>query len=679
MDDANTIPIRRLTLYKHGVCFVERAGSAAGAELRLTFRAEDVNDALKSLLVIDRRGGGVLGMDYTTPGQGRARAGDTFADVSDEHSLRDLLRALRGWSVRLALSDDGDVAVTGRVLGIDVAQPETMFSHTVVALLDEGSGEGANGEADAGTGAVRTVPLSIVRRVSLLDARAERDLRALLDDSRGEDTRVVTVRLSPCEHDLAVSYLVPSPTWRVSYRVVAEPATAEDGQERAGVGGAEGGALLLQGWGLFDNHLEEDLAEVAVTLVAGQPISFVYDLSSSHIPARPVVADEARVAAGPVVFDAMMMESAGAAPRAPSAAAPLARAAKMARSAATIADLAGQEVAAAGSDVGELFQYEVTAPVGVKRGASALVPILSSTLPYRRELLYNSAKHPDHPVAALRFTNGSGLTLERGPATVLDAGAYHGEAIVPFTREGSEVYLAYAVELGIAAVMSSDTRAETAGIAIEGALLHIKSATVTRTTYRLESRLAMARTVTIEHPLRPGWDFVETRPPDARGGAHGRWDVACPARGETIFTVSERRYDWRGTQLLEQSYERLGAYLDERWLDRATLDRLGTLFAERAAMTANDEEVAGLRAERAELYERQEGLRRNMAALGTAGDEGALRGRVVGELAASEERLGAITARIAALKDENARRQTAIDTYLATLRLGDTAPGAADR
>jgi len=666
MSPESTVPIRRLTLYKHGVCFVERGGAVDGAELRLTFRAEDVNDALKSLLVIDRSGGAVLGMDYATPGEGRERAGDTFADLSDEHSLRDLLRALRGWSVRLALSDDGDVAVTGRVLGLDVARPETMLSHTVVTLLDE--------ESNGAPGAVRAVPLTIVRRVFLLDARAGRDLRALLDDSRGEDTRVVTVRLSPGEHDLAVSYLVPSPTWRVSYRVVAEPAAAGDGQGQdsaAGAGDAEGGTLLLQGWGLFDNHLEEDLAEVDVTLVAGQPISFVYDLSSSHIPARPVVADEARVAAGPVVFDAMMMEPAGAAPRMPRAAAPLAR---MTRSAATIEDLAGQEVAAAGSGLGELFQYEVTAPVGVKRGASALVPILSSTLPYRRELLYSGAKHPDHPVAALRFTNDSGLALERGPATVLDAGTYHGEAIVPFTREGSEVYLAYAVERGIAVVMSSDTRTETAGIAIEGALLHIKSATVTRTTYRLESRLAAARTVTIEHPPRPGWDLVDTRPPHARGGGHGRWDVPCPARNATAFTVSERRYDWRGTQLLEQSYDQLSEYLDERWLDRATLDRLKTLFAERAAIAGNDEEAAGLRAERAELYERQEGLRRNMAALGMAGDEGALRGRVVGDLAASEERLGAIAARITALKDENARRQTAIDAYLSTLRLGASDP-----
>ena len=60
---------------------------------------------------------------------------------------------------------------------------------------------------------------------------------------------------------------------------------------------------------MFDNRLEEDLEDVLVTLVAGQPISFQYDLYISHIPQRPIVQDEARVALGPVEFAAAMPES----------------------------------------------------------------------------------------------------------------------------------------------------------------------------------------------------------------------------------------------------------------------------------------------------------------------------------------------------------------------------------
>ena len=101
-----------------------------------------------------------------------------------------------------------------------------------------------------------------------------------------------------------VSYLVPCPTWRVSYRLVAEAATPDEPATSAESDREDRrGELLLQGWGLFDNRLEEDLNDVNVRLVAGQPISFIYDLTTSRIPQRPVVQDEARIASGPVQFD----------------------------------------------------------------------------------------------------------------------------------------------------------------------------------------------------------------------------------------------------------------------------------------------------------------------------------------------------------------------------------------
>ena len=129
--------------------------------------------------------------------------------------------------------------------------------------------------------------LDRVRRVMLRDERGAHDLRFFLDSSRSDEAqRTITVRLSPGEHDLTVSYVVPSPTWRVGYRLVAESAPASTPQSDATPAVVRDGELVLQGWGLFDNTWEEDLDEVDVTLVAGQPISFIYDLAASRVPRR---------------------------------------------------------------------------------------------------------------------------------------------------------------------------------------------------------------------------------------------------------------------------------------------------------------------------------------------------------------------------------------------------------
>jgi hypothetical protein len=661
-----TLPVRRLTLYKHGVGVVERGGPFDGDELRLVFRASEVNDALKSLLVLDRNGGQILGINYDTPTDQAARFADGGLNLSPDHALFDLLQGLRGAVVRLVTGSGTQThELEGRLLGTEVAQDDPA-RRALVSLWNESRG------------AVAVLPLGTIREVLLRDDRAAQDVRYFLDTSRSEDTRrTVAVRLSPGAHDLAVSYLVPSPTWRVSYRLVAE-STAGDGESPRA---RQSGTLLLQGWGLFDNRLEEDLQDVRVILVAGQPISFVYDLATSRIPPRRVVEDEARVAAAPVEVERALPKSAPrgrARPAAPAAAfAAFESAAPAMAMAPSMDDLAEQTVAAAGSESGELFQYQVAAPVTVGRGGSALVPILTSRLPYRRQLLFDETKLPRHPVAALRFANDSGLVLERGPVTVLEDGDYRGEAIVPFSRQGSEVTLAYAVELGVTVGVSRSSRVEQAGLRIERALLWTKQAQLTETEYVIASELDTAPVVTVEHGRLGGYDLVDTRPPDEQTAASYRWDVPCPARATTTFRVTQRRFVWQQQALLDLSYEALSRFLERRWLDRPTLDRIGELLRERQTVSRREAEVEALQAERDRIYQREEQLRQNLAALSASGQEATLRERVFRQLEASEARLNAIDERIATLEEENRRSRASLDAALARLEVAETGDPAA--
>src|ERR1051325_1911557 len=62
---AADLPIREVTLYKHGVGYFERAGELKpGDTARLDFKAADMNDVLKSLTITDRSGGKISGVRY---------------------------------------------------------------------------------------------------------------------------------------------------------------------------------------------------------------------------------------------------------------------------------------------------------------------------------------------------------------------------------------------------------------------------------------------------------------------------------------------------------------------------------------------------------------------------------------------------------------------------------------
>jgi hypothetical protein len=642
-----------MTLYKHGVGFFERRASFEGEEIELSFRVAEMNDILKSLTAIDVGGGKVLGVDYATPQSREERLAGCSIRLGDERSLRDLLAGLRGR--RVALTLDGEPTLSGRLLGLDEPPDRQPMAATLVSVLCDG------------TDTVRAVPLGGVWAVEILDERGAADLRFFLRTALTQETyRQVTVRLTPGEHELAVSYIAPAPLWRVSYRLVVEP-EAEDGPK----------ALLL-GWGIFDNRLEEDLQEISLSLVAGMPISFVYDLYTPLTPERPVVQEKGRVAPGPVGFEGappapeaeersragehISRMSAAGELKIPAAMQAVSRAMKR-------ADLAqALDVAVQGKEQGELFQYQIETPVTVGRGQSAMVPIVSTNLDCRKDLLYNASKMPNHPVATVRMKNTSGLTLERGPVTVLEDGEYVGEAVLPFTSVGGEIVVPYAVELGVNVRESTRADREVRRLYIQGAYLRIEAWEIRRRTYHLTNRSATPHTVLVEHPRRSHYQLFESPEPKEQVSDHLRFEVQVPAWEEYDLKIQERRLIHHREEIQKQSHKALHRYLTQGLLNRRTHDRIVKLLMLYDALDDNEKKQERLEERRKKIHETQARIQKNMEVLTQPGKEAALRARYVEQLEASEAQLRELDQEEAALEDE--REQIRVDIAARLEKLG---------
>jgi hypothetical protein len=474
-----------------------------------------------------------------------------------------------------------------------------------------------------------------------------------------EEYRQVTIRLSPGEHDLSVWYIAPAPTWRVGYRLVV---------------GEDGASALLLGWGIVDNRLDEDLEDISLSLVAGMPISFVYGLYKPFTPDRPRVEEEARVAPGPVEFaDALGTELRELSPKAGMGA--VMRAAAPAKYEVT-RDLAAfsreaieaaASVSTTGQALGELFQYLVGTPVTIRRGQSAMVPILSADVDYRKELLYSSSKMPTHPVATLRLQNETGLTLERGPVTVLDSGEYVGEGLLPFTGPGGEVVVSYAVELGAKVREESGSRREVHGLSIKGAYLRIEEWDVRWREYEVNNSTLRPLTILVEHPRTSGYELFDTPQPEESTDEHVRIQVQAPPRGKGKLRVQERRLMRRREELRKQSAQGLQHYLRQGLMTPAAHEQVAGLLSLWERLADCEERIEGLASERKTVYEAQRQIQGNMGALSTTGKEGTLRSRYVQQLADSDDRLKELArdevelkAKVEQLKEKIAARLEAL-------------------
>jgi hypothetical protein len=639
-----------MTLYKHGVGFFQRRGTVEGETVKLTFRREEMDDLLKSLTVIDYGQGQVRGIDYDTPQSQAERLAGCSVVLSDTRSLRDLLIALRGRQVQLLVSDGS--AESGLLIGLDEVEDKPIEQSSISLLRQDSA-------------AVAVLLLSRIVGLELRDEIAAADLHFFLQTTVGQEThRSINIRLSAGAHQLEVSYIAPAPTWRVSYRLVVDQAQAESKVE-----------ALLQGWGIFDNRLEEDLTDISLALTAGMPISFMYDLYTPHTPTRPVVRDESRVAAAPVMFEAAVAE--GVPPemgmtlghRVPPAPAPMLakRAAAFDREISVEKVAASVSSAATGQTMGELFQYNVSVPVTVGRGQSAMVPIVSSRLGVKKDLIYNGAKMPTHPVATIRFQNETDLTLERGPVTVLDSGEYVGEAVLPFTADQAEAVISYAVELGIHIKEEVKTESQLHSLRIKDGYLLQNHFDIRRTTYRLDNRTAQAKKILLEHNLNSAFTIFDTPEAAEKTLETHRYQVEVAAGQLTEFTVQERCLRSRREELRNLTYQALQRYFADKFLDESTYHGLKTVLDVLAEIGRLEKTIADQEQSRAKVYKTQEQAQKNMAVLSNQGEEGKLRGRYVQQLTQSEEQLAEIERVITRTQAEIEQKQASLEKMITAL------------
>jgi hypothetical protein len=661
--------IEQLTLYKHGLGFFERGGSAE-ASFTLEFPRRAMDDVLKSLTVLPANAT-VSGVAFETPPDRNPEAQRQPLHINAERPLSSVVDAFSGRRVSVSL---GDKEIEGELIGLEREDEEHLERALLVVQTNEG---------------IRLLALRKITNIALLDDTTQGDLAFALESKRRDDERShARVTLSNAS-DVQVNYIAPAPAWRVSYRVITaavtdtqstSAATSATSASAAGPGTIPGSEqhiddseirdVFLQGWGIFDNTLEEDLEDVQLTLTAGMPVSFRYGLHQPTTPTRPFLQDESRVISAPMDFavmrggnadavDAEMAEPAGAMMM--SASAPKMRRERSQISAATMAQSA--PIQASGDARGALFAYKIDAPVTVRRGESGMVPILSVKTRGERELLYNPNKNPNHPASSVRFKNGD-LTLERGPATVIDNGEYAGEAVIPFTTGGTEVILAFAVELGISVSSEVRSREETRSVSVRDGSLFVGAVEYIESTYTVDSQLAERCVVTIEHPRQYNAELETVAIESSVGEARFK----CPVgqRASVDFSVVEKRDRSRYEYVRGVDGARLQSYLDNRLVDRKLFDELSGILTTQATIFTIEQATIQREADREKVRERMNDTRENLSSL-DATDDSSLRKRFVKQLEAFDDEMLAFDTQDQTARNEIARLETLIANELQRL------------
>ena len=590
---AAPLPVDSVTISAAGLAVLTHpfTASSTNTNLSLPVRQRDINDVLKTLVVLS---------PDATLGSMRLAGNDPLAlPVAPDQmqTLPDLLQALRGEILNIS----GPRALTGRIASI-TPQPatETQPLRHRVTLLGEDGG-------------LQTFVLEDATQLRFVDARLNQALMQALNKAAGQQPNAVydlKVQLQLSGADTAsgqLAYLLAMPLWKTAYRLVLEP---------------EGKTGTLQAMAVIENSSPLDWNAVRLTLLTGSPVTFSQDLYGSHYRDRPELALPETASAVPEADRgavAMMDQSAAAAPRAETLKAMAAPGRAMAAPAPAPATSAEETPFAA--------RYTFQHPVSIAAGTVAAVPFTTARVPAERLAFYQPATHATHPYTAVQVENASAASLPPGILTVYARGKtgpdYLGDAELTAFGKGESRLLPFALDQKIRIVAEPKQTESLSRVVWADGLL---KATITErqiTTYRIASAHDDAVTLLIAQPREAG--LTLRTPKEGVEITESSWRFRVPLAANTDQTLQvvatrpvAREYSFTSGDIGWPELRQLYILLQ----GTENLPDLTAIENTFRAISGVEKELHALAMQKNSLYAEQERLRQNLQAVGNDSDLG---------------------------------------------------------
>lgn len=679
---AGTLPLKEVVLFSSGVGYFGRVGKVNGdARVDLTIRAPQLADILKSLVILDP-GGQAQPVTYSIEDWLARRPQQTDLRVDASATPGALLRGFQGAAVRLE-KEKG--AVEGRVVSVSNRQIKVDNSFMSIEVVTLATDKG-----------LETVRLDDVTSFRLVDPALDAKLRASLEKLASgmtakldDGARTVSLHFAgKGNRDVRAGYLLETPVWKTSYRLVLD---AKD-------------KPFLQGWAIVENTSDEDWEGVRMTLVSGQPVSFVQDLAAPLYVSRPVLAPPVQGSAQPQTYGsgygngaAVLFDSSEAAMNAPRAGmpgpqgpagppgVPLDRRSAsrmtitpgiMNRSGAASytnnlaetvnrANMGTGEAQATGEERGELFAYALDLPLNLPRGKASMVPIVGSDVAGDCvTIVVSNGQSVGElaPANGFALKNITGGHLQGGPVTVFDGGIYAGDAMVGNIAPGETRLLSYASDLELLARLDKvETSSKLLGLSAANGNLVARYGYSRERTWLLKNKSAKAKTVILQIPDESGYKLSDPKQLDEKASDGLRFRVAVEPRKSREYAVRSQTTGQNSFLISDMSFDQITGFLRETAVSAPMKAALQEVLNRRAKVTSLAAGRASQEAALKDIEADQDRIRENMSRLS---QDSALYKKYVTKLTAQEERVDAVREEIVRLRTAEADTQAALRTYI---------------
>jgi hypothetical protein len=669
------LPVTGCALFSSGVGYFQRDGEVEGnTRVDLTFPVSDVNDLLKSMVLLDFGGGRIDAVSYDSHDPIDKTLKSFAVDLTHNPSFANLLNQARGEKVEVVQQQAANQpgTLTGTIVGVEEQKQPAGKDGTVnIEVLNLWCAEG-----------IRNVKLSEVQRLRFLNPVMESEFRKALEVlALSHDTQKKAVSLNFAgagKRPVRVGYVVESPIWKTSYRLTI-------GDE---------GKVYLQGWAVVENPTDEDWKDVRMALISGRPISFQMDLYQPLYVPRPAVVPELFASLTPRTYEgAMDKEGEGLAKKPASAEKDMKRmedakgegrsgglgagipAGAKPRDAAPGKDAnraddhlnlaQGVSSAATAGQLGDMFQYKIEHPVSLARQKSAMLPIVGKDVEAAKVSIYNQATHAKFPLLGLKFKNTSGMNLMQGPITVFENDIYAGDSRVLDLQPNEERLLSYAVDLGTEVeALPANNSGKLVKVKLNKGILYSTTLVHEAKTYKAKNRSQQDRLLIVEHPFRPEFHLVGTQKPAEQARDVYRFEVKAPAGKTVELQVAEEHDQVQTVQISNSDDQSIRFFLSQTVVSEKVKAALLQAIELKTALTKTQQDLAQVQRQLKDITDDQARLRANIKELPQGADAYK---KYLDKFNKQEDEIDKMQAKVKELQDEEFKKRQEYEGFLGSL------------
>ena len=601
---ADDIPLKKVTLYSSGVAHYVHEGTVAGSgNIALLFSPAQINDVLKSLVVMDP-GAKSLAVNYQSEDTLRKTLESLKIDLSAATTLYDILKAQKGAEVELFTPHQ----IIGKILSVDKnSSKETDTFFISLAAKDD----------------IHIIAFSDIQSFTFTDKKRNEDLNtalALILDASAKNRKKLDIKIdAQGERKIGLSYVMEAPVWKASYRL-------DMGTDKA----------AFQAWAIIDNSTDLDWKNITLTLTTGRPVGFTQNLYAPYYTYRPEVPLAIAQAAEAETFDSAdrAVEYAAAMPLAEK------RSAMMKKEAYgyTVAgydeaeyddlqeknDSAYFENQAEAGNAGEMFAFTPSKPVTLERQQSTMIPLTLASLPAEKYSVFSSIPYNErvNPKFCISIENTSGLKLPAGPITVLDGGEYSGDALLEFLPEAEKRLIAYGDDIEVTGSKRADSTRTIETIKMTDGVMTTSYRQVQSTTYLIRNANKKERTVIVEHAKNAGFELMTKQALAETTANKYRFKFKAAGNTGTELKVEEARTYQSTQKIFDMNSNTFISYTTNSEIPEKVRKAFASIITEKEKVTAAERALKTLQDRQTEIGKEQDRVRRNLEAVGSESQQG---------------------------------------------------------